>query len=102
MTAQVPSPVLPIKSSFQSPPVGLVVETHCNYFAHISFPQTVQAGISVAHMGTSSVRYEIGVFGGDATHTQAYGHFVHVYVDKATRRPVPLPEKLKTSLEKLV
>jgi acyl-CoA thioester hydrolase len=82
--------------------IGLVVETHCNYFAPISFPQAVQAGIRVVHIGASSVRYEVGLFGGDAAQTNAHGHFVHVYVDKATRRPVPLPEKLKTTLEKLV
>lgn len=83
--------------------IGLVVETHCNYFAPMSFPQAVQAGIRVAQIGVSSVRYDIGLFAGDAPQTHAHGHFVHVYVDKTTRRPVAaLPEKLKTTLENLV
>ena len=74
--------------------VGLVVETHCNYFAPLAFPQTVEIGIRVAHAGTSSVRYEIGVFAEDAREAAAQGHFVHVYVDRETRRPVPLPGPL--------
>ena len=80
--------------------IGLVVETHCNYFAPLAFPQTVQVGLRVAHLGTSSVRYELGIFGESDT-TAARGHFVHVYVDKETRRPVPLPTRLKTVLEAL-
>ncbi len=81
--------------------VGLVIETQCNYFEPIAFPQGVEAGIRVAHMGTSSVRYEIGLFIAGAPLTAARGHFVHVYVDRASRRPVPLPEKLKAVLETL-
>ena len=81
--------------------IGLVIETHCNYFASLAFPQTVQVGIRVAHLGTSSVRYEVGIFG-DADTTAAKGHFVHVYVDKTSRRPVPLPQRLKTVLEALL
>ncbi len=80
--------------------IGLVVETHCNYFASLAFPQTVQVGLRVAHLGSSSVRYELGIFG-DGDSTAAKGHFVHVYVDKATRRPVPLPTALKAVLETL-
>ena len=78
--------------------IGLVVETQCNYFAPISFPQAVDAGVRVAQLGRSSVRYEIGLYAGDAADTAAAGHFVHVYVDRATRRPVPLPEPLKAVL----
>jgi len=80
--------------------IGLVVETHCNYFASLSFPQTIEAGIRVAKLGSSSVRYEVGIFG-EGGMTAAKGHFVHVYVDSQTRRPVPLPEKLRNVLEKL-
>ena len=81
--------------------IGLVIETQCNYFASLAFPQTVQVGIRVAKLGTSSVRYEVGIFGeGDLT--AAKGHFVYVYVDKVTRRPVPLPLQLKTVLENLL
>ena len=80
--------------------IGLVIETHCNYFASLAFPQTVQVGIRVAQLGTSSVRYEVGIFG-DADTTAAKGHFVHVYVDKQSRKPVHLPTRLKTVLEAL-
>ena len=82
--------------------VGLVVETQCNYFASITFPDVVHAGIRVAKLGTSSVRYEIGLFRNDDPLTAARGHFVHVYVDRESRRPVPLPDALRTALEKIV
>jgi acyl-CoA thioester hydrolase len=81
--------------------IGLVVETQCNYFAPIEFPQMVEAGIRVARMGKSGVRYEVGLFVQGQPMTAAKGHFVHVYVDRATRRPAPLPEKLKSVLEAL-
>jgi len=79
--------------------IGLVVETQCNYFAPIAFPQAVTAGVRVARLGKSSVRYEIGLYADDATHSAAAGHFVHVYVDRATRRPVPLPGPLAAVLQ---
>lgn len=82
--------------------IGLVIETQCNYFEPLAFPQTVEAGIRVARLGNSSVRFEVGLFAQDAPLTAAKGHFIHVYVDRATRRPNPLPEPLKTVLEKLV
>ncbi len=81
--------------------IGLVIETQCNYFASLAFPQTVQAGIRVAKLGSSSVRYEVGIFG-DGDTTAAKGHFVHVYVDRHTRRPVPLPARLRAVLETLL
>jgi len=81
--------------------IGLVVETQCHYFEPLAFPQTVWAGLRVAHLGTSSVRYEVGLFAEGAERTAAHGHFVHVYVDRASRRPVPLPEALKQTLETL-
>ncbi len=81
--------------------IGLVVETQCNYFAPLAFPQTVEAGIRVAQLGKSSVRYEVGLFAQGAPLTAARGHFIHVYVDKASRRPVRLPAPLKTVLETL-
>ena len=82
--------------------IGLVVETQCNYFSGLSFPQVVEAGLRVARLGASSVRYEIGLFAAGASSTSARGHFVHVYVDRQSRRPVPLPKALKAVLEKLV
>jgi acyl-CoA thioester hydrolase len=81
--------------------IGLVVETHCNYFASIEFPQMVEAGIRVAHMGSSSVRYEIGIFAAGAPTAAARGHFVHVYVDRTTRRPARLPPALVRALKEL-
>ena len=81
--------------------IGLVVETQCNYFAPLAFPQTIHAGIRVARLGTSSVRYEVGLFAEGADTCAARGHFVHVYVDRITRRPVTLPLSLKTVLETL-
>ena len=82
--------------------IGLVVETQCNYFAPLAFPQTIEAGIRVARLGNSSVRYEVGLFAKDAPRAAAQGHFVHVYVDRQTRRPVPLPSTLKNTLESLL
>ena len=75
--------------------LGLVVETQCNYFAPLSFPEPVVAGLRVAHVGTSSVRYELALFPADERRPcAARGHFVHAYVDRATRRPTPLPSTL--------
>ena len=82
--------------------IGLVVETHCDYFSPLAFPEPVTAGIRVAHAGASSVRYEVALFPGDETLAcAAKGHFVHVYVDRATRRPAPLPAELLQVLESL-
>lgn len=81
-----------------SPVIGLVVETHCNYFAPIEFPKAVDAGIRVAQRGTSSVRYEIGLFAAGEPLSAARGHFIHVYVDRATRRPAALPPGLVRAL----
>ena len=81
--------------------IGLVIETQCNYFASLAFPQQVEAGLRVARIGGSSVRYEVGLFAADAPLTAAKGHFVHVYVDRATQRPVPLPAPLRAVLERL-
>lgn len=81
--------------------IGLVVHTQCHYFDSIAFPQTVQAGLTVAHLGRSSVRYELGVFADDAPWSAAVGEFTHVYVDRASRRPVDLPPDWRAFLEPL-
>ncbi|MBE7369083.1 acyl-CoA thioesterase [Ramlibacter pallidus] len=81
--------------------IGLVIETQCNYFASVEFPQVVEAGLRVAKIGKSSVRYEVGLFLLGEALTAAKGHFVHVYVDRATRRPAELPAPLKKVLEAL-
>lgn len=85
----------------QGDTLGLVIETQCNYFSPLAFPQRVEAGIRVARVGNSSVRYEVGLFAEGEPLAAAQGHFIHVYVDRQTRRPVPLPATLKTVLEKL-
>ncbi len=82
--------------------IGLVIETQCNYFAPLAFPQTVEAGIRVAKLGSSSVRYEVGLFAPGEPLTAAAGHFIHVYVDRETRRPVPVPEALRKVLQELL
>lgn len=84
-----------------SPVIGLVVETACQYFSPIAFPDTVHAGLRVGKLGRSSVRYEVGIFRNDEALASAQGHFVHVYVDRASQRPVPLPPALRAALEPL-
>ena len=79
--------------------IGLVVETGCRYFAEMAFPDLVTAGIRVARVGSSSVRYEVGLFRNEAETAAAEGFFVHVYVDRATRRPLPLAPELRAALE---
>lgn len=81
--------------------IGLVVETQCHYFSSISFPQKVTAGIRVAHIGKSSVRYEVGLFADEEPLCAAKGHFVHVYVGREGRRPVALPSELQRVLQAL-
>jgi acyl-CoA thioester hydrolase len=81
--------------------IGFVVETQCHYFSPIAFPTSVTAGIRVAHVGTSSVRYEVGLFADDEPLCAARGHFVHVYVDRATRRPALLPSNLLAAVKTL-
>ena len=82
--------------------IGLVIETQCNYFAPLAFPEAVMAGIRVTHIGSSSVRYELGIFPADESRPcAAKGHFIHVYVDRATHRPIALPSKLLAVLETL-
>lgn len=81
--------------------VGLVVETGCRYFSELAFPDRVAAGLRVAKLGASSVRYEIGLFRNDDATAAAEGFFVHVYVDRLTRRPAPLGAALRTTLERL-
>lgn len=79
--------------------IGLVVETGCRYFAEMAFPDIITAGLRVGRLGSSSVRYEVGLFRNDAQEAAAEGFFVHVYVDRATRRPKPLGDRLRATLE---
>ena len=81
--------------------VSLVAETSCTYFAPVSFPDVVHCGLRVAHLGTSSVRYEIGIFRNDEREACAQGYFVHVCCDRAAHAPVPMPAALRAALERL-
>jgi len=81
--------------------VGLVVETKCQYFAPIAFPDVVVAGIRVAHIGMSSVRYEIGLFKNDEGNPAAEGYFVHVYVTRSGNKPTPLSTEMRSVLAKI-
>jgi len=85
-----------------SPAIGLVAETGCRYFDALAFPEVVEAGLRVARIGRSSVRYAIAIFKQGAAEAAAQGHFVHVYVDRATRRPVEVPADVRQYLENLV
>lgn len=82
--------------------IGLVVETGCRYGKPLAFPETVTAALRVAHIGTSSVRYEVALFRGEEDDAAAEGHFIHVYVERASRRPTPLPEPLRALLTPLL
>ena len=81
--------------------IGLCVESHCAYLRPISFPDVVDAGLRVAHLGRTSARYEIGIFGRGSDEPSAHGWFVHVFVDRVTRRPAPLPASIRAALEPL-
>lgn len=79
--------------------IGLVIETQCNYFASVAFPERVTAGVRVSKLGNSSVRYEVGIFREDEESASAQGHFVHVYVDRESRRPSAIPEPMRALLQ---
>lgn len=83
--------------------IGLCAESHCSYRAPLAFPEVVQAGLAVSHLGRSSVRYELGLFRGQqATEPVATGWFVHVFVDPQSRRSRPIPDPLAAALERLL
>src|SRR3954452_14343827 len=82
------------------PVIGLCAESHCEFLAPLAFPETVTAGLRVGHLGRSSVRYEIGLFGSDGA-VAATGWFVHVFVDRASRGTVEIPADLRAALEAL-
>lgn len=82
------------------PAVGLVVETSCQYFAELRFPETVTAGIALEKLGSTSVVYRLALFGADESPAAA-GRFVHVYVDRVTKRPTRVPDEIRGALEQL-
>jgi acyl-CoA thioester hydrolase len=83
------------------PVIGLCVESHCEFHAPLAFPETVTAGLRVGHLGRSSARYEIGLFS-EAGTLAATGWFMHVFVDRAQRRPVAIPASLRSALDRLL
>ena len=79
--------------------VGVAVETGCRFHRSFAFPDLIHAGLRVGHLGSSSVRYEIGLFRNEDDEASAEGHFVNVFVDRPTQRPVPIPDPIRTALE---
>ncbi|MEO8650695.1 MAG: thioesterase family protein [Hyphomicrobiaceae bacterium] len=85
-----------------APIVGIMAETMCRYYRSIAYPEAIDAGIRVGRLGTSSVRYEVGLFGVEEQQARAEGHLVHVFVDRETNNPVPIPAGIRVALERLV
>jgi acyl-CoA thioester hydrolase len=84
-----------------SPTVGVVIESGCTYFESVTYPETVEAGLAVTKLGRSAVTYAVGIFKEGGTFAAAQGHFVHVYVDRATQRPTEIPPEVRAKLEAL-
>jgi acyl-CoA thioester hydrolase len=82
--------------------IGVCAESHCEYHAGFTFPETVEAGLRVGRLGRSSVRYEIGLFGEDGERPAATGWFVHVFVERESRRPAEIPAGVRAALERIV
>jgi acyl-CoA thioester hydrolase len=82
--------------------IGLCVESHCVYKGSVSFPEVIKIGLRIGRLGTSSVRYELGLFRADGETLIAEGHFVHVFVDRRTRRPVEIGGPLRSAMQKLM
>src|SRR5260370_40719276 len=81
--------------------VGLVAESNCRFYASLTYPDMADVGVAVEHLGRSSVRYHLGVFRAGAPSAAAAGRYTHVYVDRATNRPVPIPDGHRALMEKL-
>ena len=81
--------------------IGIAVESRCNFFASLEFPETIDAGLAVSHLGNSSVRYDIGLFSERRETVAAAGEFVHVFVERANRKPVAIPDPIRQALERL-
>lgn len=81
--------------------IGLCVESGCRYHAQIAFPEEIEAGLAIEHLGTSSVRYQIGIFGEGEETARADGFFVHVFVNRQTNKPSPVPAHVRAVYEKL-
>ena len=86
----------------KSETIGLVIETQCKYFSSIAYPDMIHVGLKVAHLGNSSVKYEVAIFANDDDIASALGHFVHVYVDRQTNKPTPIPQNVRVVLQGLL
>jgi acyl-CoA thioester hydrolase len=86
----------------ESSAIGLVIETQCQYFSPIAYPDMIHVGLKVAHLGNSSVKYEVAIFKNEDDLASAMGYFVHVYVDRKTNKPTPIPQDVREVLRKLV
>lgn len=82
--------------------IGIAVETLCRFHKSFAYPENIDAGLRIGKLGTSSVRYEIGLFGEGESEARAEGHFVHVFVDRVTQRPVPIPAGIRAALERIL
>ena len=84
------------------PVIGIAVETMCRFHKPFAYPENVDAGMRVGRLGNSSVRYEVGLFGEGEDAARAEGHFVHVFVERAASRPVPVPPRIRAALERIL
>ena len=84
-----------------SPIIGLVVESNCHFYASLTYPEQAEVGVAVERLGRSSVRYRLAVFKAGANEAAAAGGYTHVYVERATNRPVPIPEAHRRLMEGL-
>jgi acyl-CoA thioester hydrolase len=82
--------------------IGVSPETMCRFYRSFAYPETVEAGLRIGRLGSTSVRYEVGLFGRGEGTARAEGHFVHVFIDRATQRPVPIPEPIRAALARIV
>ena len=85
----------------RGPVIGVCAESGCTFRAAISHPATIDAGLRIARLGRTSVTYEIGIFTAGSDTSAAYGHFTHVFVDRATMRPVPIPDGVRAAMEQV-
>jgi acyl-CoA thioester hydrolase len=86
----------------QSQSIGLVVDSACSFFQELSFPEIIQVGVSIGKIGNTSLRYELAIFKQGQEQASAQGHFVHVFVDRETRKTVPISESTRDVLEKFL
>ena len=85
-----------------APVIGFAVESQCQYLQPLAYPEALEVGLRVGKLGNSSVRYELAIFKQDEDLAAAAGYFVHVFVDRQTQRPVPIPESIRTALDRLI